>query len=208
MLFYIIPAISEDRRKGDFSEGRKPRDKAKCKASEEIRAPSRRYLYTDGRFLPFLTICQWWPTYRGYIWENTQTTAISYGRFFRRVSTFCHEEGGKGPGVWSTVESFYQHESYAKKVHCLLLPPALVFSRNDIYISAFQFICVYLRLPLSPFVSSPPKSTRRGRRTCTGVLSYNAERDVSRAKLILRDDRNKDRNIIRYIMREIYIKRV
>lgn len=43
------------------------------------------------------------------------------------------------------------------------------------YISAFQFICVYLHLPLSPFVSSPPKSTRRGRRTCTRVLSYNAE---------------------------------
>lgn len=142
------------------------------RAREEI----LRYLYTDGRFLlVFLTICQWWPTYRGCIWENTRTTAISDTDDFpdtpRRFVTKRDErgreggeEGGRGGGqrvtgggiVLSTRElckkgllslSFFLAPFSARPCPlCPPVPPPLFLS---------SFLAIYICVPIYPRLSPP-----------------------------------------------------
>lgn len=77
----------------------------------------------------------------------------------------------RGVGSWRVTDGgiVLSTRELCKKGLLSLSPSCLSLSSQR-YISEFQFICVYLRLPLSPFVSSSPKRARRERGTCTRVI--------------------------------------
>lgn len=100
----------------------------------------------------------------GYIWENTQTTAISYGRFFRHASTFC--QGWKRGRVLACNRRwnrFINTRVMQKRstVSFSLLPSSFL---TTIYI----WVPIYLRLSPPPFVSirlfAPPRKERGEKR--------------------------------------------
>lgn len=88
------------------------------------------------RKVSWLTICQWWFTYRSCIWEDTQMTVISYGRLFWHAPAFCHVE----TPACNRLESFYQHE-LCKKVYS--------YSTS---LRRYIFVPIYPRLSPSFFV--------------------------------------------------------